>query len=188
MYAEQQPAHTHSSPRYPRYHLEPPDAAAAARVSESRRNRSSPSHAPLACASLAAAANRHGARPISELALVERSLASLEGVPLWTVTNEDNEFVLLSQGSAAAPRQLGLFCFNEADAGLMLQQVKGKNFDIAGAQVHLSRRYQTLPQLWKGWRCLMTWPGVRNGPDSCNMSNDSRFCTTVAALKLRTRS
>jgi hypothetical protein len=94
-------------------------------------------HAPLACATLAAAAHKHGARPISELALVERSLASLEGVPLWTVTNKDNEFVLLSQGSAVAPRQMGLFCFNEADAGLMLQQVKGKNFDIAGAQVHL---------------------------------------------------
>jgi hypothetical protein len=51
----------------------------------------------LASVSLAAA-TAHGARPLCELALVvQKQRASLEGVPLWTVTNDENEFVLLSQ-------------------------------------------------------------------------------------------
>lgn len=66
-------------------------------------------------------------REIFKLAMTEAQITSkLDSVPVYTVINADNEFVLVSGGEEDKPddtKHLGLFCFSEKDAAAFLKQV-----------------------------------------------------------------
>jgi hypothetical protein len=56
----------------------------------------------------------------------EQVARRLDGVPVYTVSNSANEFVLVSDLNSS--KSLGLFCFREADASALLAQVFLKPF------------------------------------------------------------
>lgn len=56
----------------------------------------------------------------------EQVARRLDGVPVYTVSNSANEFVLISDLNSS--KSLGLFCFREADASALLAQVFLKPF------------------------------------------------------------
>jgi hypothetical protein len=56
----------------------------------------------------------------------EQVARRLDGVPVYTVSNSANEFVLVSDLNSS--KSLGLFCFREADASALLAQVFPKTF------------------------------------------------------------
>jgi len=69
------------------------------------------------------------ANPVMDLALSYETIAPrLEAVQVFTVTNSANEFILVSDDQS---KQLGLFCFNEKDAAVLLEQVKRKDPSLA---------------------------------------------------------
>jgi len=76
------------------------------------------------------------AKHMERMIVGNTSIPALEGVPVWTVTNEQDEFVLVSQGFENGPR-LGLFYLSQSDAQLMAERVKCKEFGIVGAKVAL---------------------------------------------------
>ena len=51
----------------------------------------------------------------------EQVARRLDGVPVYTVSNSSNEFVLVSDLNTS--KSLGIFCFREADAEALLSQV-----------------------------------------------------------------
>jgi hypothetical protein len=55
-------------------------------------------------------------------------------VPVYTVSNSANEFVLVSDLNSS--KSLGLFCFREADASALLAQIKDREPTLGhGAKV-----------------------------------------------------
>ncbi|GAQ86956.1 hypothetical protein KFL_003230010 [Klebsormidium nitens] len=70
-------------------------------------------------------------REVFKLAMTEAQITSkLDSVPVYTVINADNEFVLVSGGEEDKPddtKHLGLFCFSEKDAAAFLKQVKDRD-------------------------------------------------------------
>jgi hypothetical protein len=67
-------------------------------------------------------------KEVFKLAMTEAQITSkLDSVPVYTVINADNEFVLVSGGEEEKPedtKHLGLFCFSEKDAAAFLKQVR----------------------------------------------------------------
>ncbi|KAG0618593.1 hypothetical protein M758_4G076200 [Ceratodon purpureus] len=58
----------------------------------------------------------------------------LDGVPVYTVSNSSNEFVLVSDLNTS--KSLGIFCFREADAEALLSQVRDREPSLGrGAKV-----------------------------------------------------
>eukprot|EP00976_Prorocentrum_cordatum_P077004 1182512-Prorocentrum_minimum.AAC.1 len=83
----------------------------------SRRNPRTPCFASVS-------ASVSGPQPVYTLALSRNQMTTaVEGVPVWTVTNEDNEFILMSQQAQDNAKQLGLFCLSEENAKLLLKEV-----------------------------------------------------------------
>jgi hypothetical protein len=70
-------------------------------------------------------------KEVFKLAMTEAQITSkLDSVPVYTVINADNEFVLVSGGEEEKPedtKHLGLFCFSEKDAAAFLKQVKDRD-------------------------------------------------------------
>jgi len=74
-----------------------------------------------------------GPQPVYDLALSPSQMATaVEGVPVWTVTNNENEFILVSQQGQGKTRQLGLFCFSQENANSLLKEVSSKKSGIEG--------------------------------------------------------
>ncbi|CAM6041512.1 unnamed protein product [Sphagnum compactum] len=64
----------------------------------------------------------------------EQVARRLDGVPVYTVSNSANEFVLVSDLNSS--KSLGLFCFREADASALLAQIKDREPTLGhGAKV-----------------------------------------------------
>lgn len=62
------------------------------------------------------------AKHVFDIAMSTEQVAKrLDGVPVYTVSNSANEFVLVSDSNAS--KSLGIFCFREADAQALLTQV-----------------------------------------------------------------
>lgn len=62
------------------------------------------------------------AKHVFDIAMSTEQVARrLDGVPVYTVSNAANEFVLVSDFNTA--KSLGIFCFREADAEALLTQV-----------------------------------------------------------------
>ncbi|EIE26430.1 hypothetical protein COCSUDRAFT_58968 [Coccomyxa subellipsoidea C-169] len=82
--------------------------------------------------SLGAATSTYRPQPICDLAYnPEEIKARLSGVPVYTVANKQNEFVLVAGESGGEVRQLGLIFFSEADAHALVQKVMEQNPKLA---------------------------------------------------------
>ncbi|KAL2630917.1 hypothetical protein R1flu_015603 [Riccia fluitans] len=74
-------------------------------------------------------------RPLFQLAMsVDQVARRLDGVPVYTVSNSANEFVLVSDINSQ--KSLGIFCFREKDAEALLSQVRDREPSLGrGAKV-----------------------------------------------------
>ncbi|KAK3260804.1 hypothetical protein CYMTET_30259 [Cymbomonas tetramitiformis] len=80
--------------------------------------------ASLACITGALSA---GPQEVFSLSLTPAEMSpALQGVPVWTVTNDASEFILVS-GKGDSQKQLVFFCFTERDASTLLEQVRSKD-------------------------------------------------------------
>jgi hypothetical protein len=80
----------------------------------------------LACASLSlssqASISQRDPEPLFQLAMsTEQVSKRLDGVPVYTVSNSANEFILISDMNSQ--KSLGIFCFRQQDAEALLSQV-----------------------------------------------------------------
>ncbi|CAI9117527.1 OLC1v1018927C1 [Oldenlandia corymbosa var. corymbosa] len=74
--------------------------------------------------------NKNGSLPMSIKEIEER----LAGVPVYALSNSSEEFVLVSGSNSG--KNLGLFCFNEADAQTLLKEMKSVDPSMGkGSQV-----------------------------------------------------
>ncbi|GBG63869.1 hypothetical protein CBR_g39650 [Chara braunii] len=78
-----------------------------------------------------------GGRHLFDVAMtLDQVCKRLEGVPVYTVTNASNEFVLISGSDENSSKSLGLFCFSQDDAEALLAQVKDREPGLGkGARV-----------------------------------------------------
>lgn len=68
------------------------------------------------------------AKHVFDIAMSGEQVAKrLDGVPVYTVSNSANEFVLISDLNTS--KSLGIFCFREADAEALLSQVLAVHLD-----------------------------------------------------------
>ncbi|KAJ7540463.1 hypothetical protein O6H91_10G016500 [Diphasiastrum complanatum] len=81
------------------------------------------------------AASRREAKHLFDVALSKEQVSKrLDGVPVYTVSNSSNEFVLVSD--LTGQKSLGLFCFRQEDAEALLAQVKDREPGLGrGAKV-----------------------------------------------------
>ncbi|XP_002966944.2 protein TIC 22, chloroplastic [Selaginella moellendorffii] len=103
--------------------------------------------ASFACLSRGAAAFGAEApgRHLYDLAMAPDQVSKrLDGVPVYTVSNHDNEFVLISDSNGH--KSLGLFCFRHEDAEALLAQIRDREPGLGrGAKivaVSLDKVYQ----------------------------------------------
>ncbi|XP_024378220.1 protein TIC 22, chloroplastic isoform X2 [Physcomitrium patens] len=75
------------------------------------------------------------AKHVFDIAMSGEQVAKrLDGVPVYTVSNSANEFVLISDLNTS--KSLGIFCFREADAEALLSQVRDREPSLGrGAKV-----------------------------------------------------
>jgi hypothetical protein len=75
------------------------------------------------------------AKHVFDIAMSTEQVAKrLDGVPVYTVSNSANEFVLVSDSNAS--KSLGIFCFREADAQALLTQIRDREPSLGrGAKV-----------------------------------------------------
>ncbi|KAL4446206.1 hypothetical protein ABPG77_003013 [Micractinium sp. CCAP 211/92] len=98
------------------------------RAAEALARAAMPQQQPAVATLLASVSARHGvaataAQPVFDLAFnPEEIKARLNAVPVYTVVNNKNEFVLVAGEDDA--RQLGLFFFSEPEAQAMLKKIK----------------------------------------------------------------
>lgn len=79
-----------------------------------------------------AATQRRKPQPIAEVAYNPEDIkARLSGVPVFAVTNKNNEFVLVSGEGDSEDRQLGLIFFAEADAHALIEKIREQNPKLA---------------------------------------------------------
>lgn len=85
----------------------------------------------LAAMSLGVAEGKH----MFDIAMSGEQVAKrLDGVPVYTVSNSANEFVLVSDLNTS--KSLGIFCFREVDAQALLSQVRDREPSLGrGAKV-----------------------------------------------------
>ncbi|KAL3688679.1 hypothetical protein R1sor_014988 [Riccia sorocarpa] len=74
-------------------------------------------------------------KPLFQLAMsLDQVAKRLDGVPVYTVSNSANEFVLVSDINSQ--KSLGIFCFREKDAEALLSQVRDREPSLGrGARV-----------------------------------------------------
>lgn len=71
-------------------------------------------------------------QPVFEVAAsLPQMKARVASIPVFTVANKENEFVLVSGENDGDKRQLGLFFFNEADAQALVEKIQEENPELA---------------------------------------------------------
>ncbi|KAK9824436.1 hypothetical protein WJX72_010245 [[Myrmecia] bisecta] len=72
------------------------------------------------------------AQPVADVAFNPMDIAArLAGIPVYTVANKKNEFVLVSGQGDEEPKQLGLFFFSAKDAQALIDKIKEQNPKLA---------------------------------------------------------
>ncbi|KAK9831849.1 hypothetical protein WJX81_001220 [Elliptochloris bilobata] len=86
----------------------------------------------LASVSSTSGRRRRRAQPVAELAAEAQDIKSrLASVPVYTVANKKNEFVLVSGDGESDAKQLGLLFFSEPDAEAMVEKIREQNPKLA---------------------------------------------------------
>ncbi|CAM6096336.1 unnamed protein product [Calypogeia fissa] len=135
----------------------------------------------LQCASLSMAAQEIGSqlddpKPLYQLAMsTEQVSKRLDGVPVYTVSNSANEFILISDVNSQ--KSLGIFCFRQQDAEALLSQVRDREPSLGrGAKVvavSLDKVYQ-LSTEGIAFRFLPDPRQVKNALESTSKSGETR--------------
>ncbi|KAK9066731.1 hypothetical protein SSX86_014054 [Deinandra increscens subsp. villosa] len=114
----------------------------SARIDETRRgiarnllpfhsHNHSPSSLPFASFSQQDDNNLRGGKHVFDLALSSANVSkTLSGTELFTVSNSDNEFVLISDPNGL--KSVGLLCFRQEDAEAFLAQVRLRKGELRG--------------------------------------------------------
>ncbi|KAL0040628.1 hypothetical protein WJX79_000007 [Trebouxia sp. C0005] len=88
--------------------------------------------AAFASLSLGGMAAARRPQPVFDLAAsVDEMKARVATIPIYTVANKDNEFVLVSGENEGDKRQLGLFFFNKSDAQALVDKIHEQNPQLA---------------------------------------------------------
>ncbi|CAL5227100.1 g10006 [Coccomyxa viridis] len=86
----------------------------------------------FASISLGGSPRRSSAQPICDVAYnPEEIKARLSGVPVYTVANKQNEFILVAGESGDQVKQLGLIFMSEDDANALIEKVREQNPKLA---------------------------------------------------------
>eukprot|EP00899_Mesostigma_viride_P000882 jgi/Mesvir1/10795/Mv13845-RA.1 len=85
--------------------------------------------APFASVSSSLLGGRTGPQRVYDIAMpVDQIAPRLESVPVYAVVSSANEFVLIASKDNSV--KLGFFCFSEADARALLQEIKDKDVAV----------------------------------------------------------
>lgn len=135
----------------------------------------------LPCASLSMSAQEmlsqvEAPTPLYQLAMsTEQVSRRLDGVPVYTVSNSANEFILISDMNSQ--KSLGIFCFRQQDAESLLSQVRDREPSLGrGAKVvavSLDKVYQ-LSTEGIAFRFLPDPRQVKNALESNVKSGETR--------------